>query len=81
MLNSAATMKIKLDMRLKFIKNRFRFPFGSMVLLSDPASLSSNCRHVDHATNPDRRAAPRQAMLIAINIAGKPSQIGADSGA
>ena len=81
MLNSTAMPKIKLDMRLKFIKNRFRFPTGSMALLADPASLSSNCHHEDHATNPDRRAAPRHAMLIAINIAGKPSQIGADSGA
>jgi len=72
--------KIKLDIRLKFIKNRFRFPSGSMALLADPASLSSNCHHEDHATNPDRRAAAKHAMLITIKIACKLPQIGADRG-
>ncbi len=64
-------MKMKLDIALKFIKNRFRF---------SPTDLESDCRHKVHAINPDRRAAAKQAMLMAASIEGNPSQIGAVRG-
>jgi hypothetical protein len=81
MLNSIATMKMKLDIMPNFAKNRLRPSPALMPLPPLPAGLRSDCRHVVHATNPDKRAAARQAMLIATNMTGNPSQIGADRGA